>query len=109
MEHVQRVDLFHVELEFIFVADEYSKEFETFLLFVKLDSECGDVNFGAIPIRIKFRLELLLGAYIDQTLSCVKMPKDLDGGCVAVGSCDVLELAVVCLIECVVHVHHHSG
>ncbi len=80
-----------------------------FLLFVELESECRDVHFGAIPICIKFRLGLLLGAHVELTSLSVKMLEDLDGGCVVVGSRDVLELAVVCLIKCIAHVHHHSA
>jgi hypothetical protein len=106
-EHVQRIDLFHVELEVIFVADVYSEEFETFLLFVELETECRDVHFRAIPICMKFCLELFLDAYVKRTPSCVKMLEDLDGSCVAIGSSDVLELAVVCLIKCITHVHCH--
>ncbi len=63
------------------------------------------MHYCAVPISIKFCLELLLGADVKRTPSCVKMLEDLDGGHVAVGSCDVLELAVVRLVKCIAHVH----
>jgi hypothetical protein len=62
-------------LEFIIVADHNTKKFKSFLLFIDLEAKYRDVHYrGAVPIRIlKFRLELLLGADIKLTQSCVEI------------------------------------
>ncbi len=56
-------------------------------------AECGEVFF-AIPLSVVVLLELFSGVDVKWTLSRVEMVEDLDGDHVAVGSVDVLELAV---------------
>ncbi len=72
------------------IADCDFKEFESLLLFIELESKCSDVHFGALPICIENDLEELPCTNIEQAPLCVKVLKDLDGGCVGVGSHDVL-------------------
>ena len=65
VETVGRVDLLHVKLEFVVVADDYPKPFDSCLLFVKFHAEGCDVRDCAVPISVEFCFEELPGSNVE--------------------------------------------
>ena len=79
-------------MELVFVADDDAQLVESTLLFVELHAKGSNVHLAVVPIRIEFLLEDLACLDIERAPTSLEMLKDLDGGGVAIGSIDVLEL-----------------
>jgi hypothetical protein len=68
-----------------------AKAVEPMLLLVELHSECREVGVR-IPVGVELLLEYLFAMDVEGAPVCVEVGEDLDGGDVAVGCADLLEL-----------------
>jgi hypothetical protein len=93
VETVQHVDLLQVELELVFITDDNNKMVKPTLLLVKLHAKCREVCLAAtVPVGVEFLFEDLARLDVERAPTSIKMLKDLDGGSVAIGSTDMLQL-----------------
>jgi len=63
------------------------------LIVIEAFSEGREVDL-TVPLCVVRQALIFLGVDVERTPLCVQMLEDLDGGCVAVGGVDALELGV---------------
>ncbi len=84
--------MLHVELEFVFVADDDSKSVNARLFFVKFYAKGHQVYNAAVPIGMEFSFEEFLGTNVERAPLSVQMFQNLDRFGVVIRGVDMFQL-----------------